>query len=386
VAKGCPKWSHARKSPLSCIPSGTALHHASRRGQPEIIHLLCAASACVSAVDERGRTALHAAAGENESEACVALISHGAQCEAECALEATPLIEAIEQGHAACAAALLQHGARVDALDPLSLAGLGALVGPDGEAASAPAEGLADSTLDGLPLEFAQQAARMAPVLRRLLVENAPPSQASVRAVLRASGLPLNAQTAAWRNLARPSSELLMRRPALDAAACAALRAAIDEACEGDAASEDSVDGLREFQLNLTSSRLRTIIGATALRELTIELPARFLALSVAPGAPPPASLHPYQIFARRYSAATRPWFTFHSDVATLTANVALCSDAAHQGGKLLALFEGAVHEIARSEGEATVHPSTLLHGVTRMRGGARYSLLLFFSSSGVHP
>ena len=70
--------------------TGTALHHASWRGQPEVIHLLCAARACVRVVDERGRTALHAAAGEGEGAACVALLSHGAQCEAECVLEATP--------------------------------------------------------------------------------------------------------------------------------------------------------------------------------------------------------------------------------------------------------------------------------------------------------
>ena len=296
--------------------TGTALHHASWRGQPEVIHLLCAARACVRVVDERGRTALHAAAGEGEGAACVALLSHGAQCEAECVLEATPLLEAVEQGHAACAAALLQHGARADELDLLSLAALRALVGPDGQAAvnSAPAVGSPDehAMLAGLPLEFAEQATRMAPVLRRLLVANAPPSQASARAVLRASGLPLDDQTAAWRDLARPSSELLMRAPALDAAACAALRAATDEACvtEGGAASEDSVDGLREYQLNLTSSQLGAIVGASALRELTVELPARFLTVSAAPGAPPPAPLRPYQIFARRYSATTRPWLS----------------------------------------------------------------------------
>ena len=40
------------------------------------------------------------------------------------------------------------------------------------------------------------------------------------------------------------------------------------------------------------------------------------------------------------------------------------------------------VHEIARAEGDATVHSSGLLHGVTRMRRGTRYSMIMFFSSS----
>lgn len=35
---------------------------------------------------------------------------------------------------------------------------------------------------------------------------------------------------------------------------------------------------------------------------------------------------------------------------------------------------------LERGEGEATVHPSELLHGVTRMRGGGvRYSLIVFY-------
>ena len=68
-------------------------------------------------------------------------------------------------------------------------------------------------------------------------------------------------------------------------------------------------------------------------------------------------------------------------DSAALTANVALADDDGHEGGRLLALVGGeGLFAIERSEGEATVHPSDLLHGVTRMRGGAaRYSLIVFY-------
>ena len=42
--------------------------------------------------------------------------------------------------------------------------------------------------------------------------------------------------------------------------------------------------------------------------------------------------------------------------------------------------YAGHVQRIARAEGEATLHASTLLHGVSRMAGdGVRYSLILFF-------
>jgi hypothetical protein len=62
-----------------------------------------------------------------------------------------------------------------------------------------------------------------------------------------------------------------------------------------------------------------------------------------------------------------------------LTVNVALADDASFEGGRLLALFDGQVRAVERAQGEATVHPATLLHGVGRMTGGVRYSLILFF-------
>ena len=89
------------------------------------------------------------------------------------------------------------------------------------------------------------------------------------------------------------------------------------------------------------------------------------------------------QTFIRRYAAAGRPWFTFHRDKGPLTVNVALADDACHRGGRLLGLVEGEVRVIERCEGEATVHLSTLLHGVSRtLPGGkceARYALIVFY-------
>ena len=37
-----------------------------------------------------------------------------------------------------------------------------------------------------------------------------------------------------------------------------------------------------------------------------------------------------------------------------------------------------------RDEGEATVHPSTVLHAVTCMTSGTRYSLIVFFHEAAV--
>ena len=92
-------------------------------------------------------------------------------------------------------------------------------------------------------------------------------------------------------------------------------------------------------------------------------------------------------VFIRRYTAETRPFIAFHCDGAAATVNVALSSSADEDtsddaaGGVLLCLHSGKVAPERRREGEATVHPSGLLHGVTSLRrhSPARYSMIMFF-------
>ena len=85
------------------------------------------------------------------------------------------------------------------------------------------------------------------------------------------------------------------------------------------------------------------------------------------------------EMFVRRYSVDTRPWNPFHTDAYELTVNIALSADDAHGGGVLLGVNGGQVQPIVRGEGGATVHSSKLLHAVSRMTKGTRYSLILFF-------
>ena len=44
-----------------------------------------------------------------------------------------------------------------------------------------------------------------------------------------------------------------------------------------------------------------------------------------------------------------------------------------------MGLFADAVQLVEREEGEVTVHAKGLLHGITRMRSGVRYSLIIFY-------
>ncbi len=87
----------------------------------------------------------------------------------------------------------------------------------------------------------------------------------------------------------------------------------------------------------------------------------------------------PSEIFVRRYTPHTRPWFPFHKDRSETTVNVAISDDADHAGGRLVCIYAGEVRRIERREGDATVHPSSLFHAVSRMTRGARYSLIIFF-------
>ena len=65
----------------------------------------------------------------------------------------------------------------------------------------------------------------------------------------------------------------------------------------------------------------------------------------------------------------------FHRDPTHATVNVALNSDAQFEGGRLMYVADGRVVCPARAAGSAIVHDSTLVHAVSTLRGGARYSL-----------
>jgi len=174
---------------------------------------------------------------------------------------------------------------------------------------------------------------------------------------------------------------------ALDAAGCASLRNAVDASRSFEA---DSVDAMPEHQLDLTRAELEVYLGPSAVAALW-KLPRRLLSQrasgvpgehadeATGPSWMSPRPSHRVQIFVRRYSRDSRPWIGFHCDACEATVNVALASDEAHEGGRLMVALNDGVTELTRAMGEATVHPSSILHAVSAMKAGVRYSLLLFF-------
>jgi len=223
-----------------------------------------------------------------------------------------------------------------------------------------------------VPADFAVQGERMPYVVRRLLVHGDQPSSVHVQELLDS----LKIARRVCPELADATGCDVLRAPkVITQEGCAALRRAVD--IERSTA-KDSVDRAAEHQRNVTAIELGQLIGVEVVQRLW-QLPIEFHIGQIFQR----VEHFRVEAFIRRYSIDTRPWNGFHKDSAAVTVNVALADDVAHGGGRLLAVFDGAVQHILRHEGEATVHTSTLLHAVTSMTWGVRYSLILFFHHVG---
>ena len=205
----------------------------------------------------------------------------------------------------------------------------------------------------------------MPATLRALLADGAPPSSVCASELREAlPHLPLSMPMGV-------AGDVLQKPNLIGRAGCAALRAALDAGCDQQG---DSVDGAPDYQLNLSADQLRMHIGAECMSALA----ALARELDVQRGGSGRRELPLVEAFVRRYTANTRPFHPFHQDRAAITVNVALTDDGAHGGGVLIGLFDDGARAFERAEGTATVHLSRIVHGVTRMTRGVRYSLICF--------
>jgi len=219
--------------------------------------------------------------------------------------------------------------------------------------------------VDELPCAYQEAAAAFPAVLRDILLKGVTDCAADdLRAAL--STLPLSLPVGR-------AVDVLQRPALLPPATCAQLRAVADLHA-GTGGERDTVDGAADHQVNLTGEELTTLLG----REQVDAILAAGRELDLHCGGSGHRALPLVEAFVRRYTAATRPWHPFHQDRAAVTVNCALSDDRAHCGGRLVGLFEDGVEAFERSEGTATVHRSCIVHGVTRMQSGTRYSLICF--------
>lgn len=199
------------------------------------------------------------------------------------------------------------------------------------------------------------------PATRRFLLDHAEPGSASAEELALIAGHGRGGGDA---------GQLAVREAMLTREQCAALIGHLEAHLTAIVA--DTVDGLPEYQVNLSPAELRALTGEAACRAL-LDLPQTLGGATMAG----PARL---DIFVRKYSPETRRYISFHSDRCTVTANIALSDDAAVEGGRLLALHRGRLEQVRRDAGTALLHAGDLVHGVSRIERGARYSLILFFS------
>jgi len=122
----------------------------------------------------------------------------------------------------------------------------------------------------------------------------------------------------------------------------------LDAQCNGDA----------DLKLPLTEDELGHLIGLHNTQRLGSLLPHGF-----------------NQIYLRR-CAAHGKYVGFHLDQALWTLQIPLNHPHEYQGGKLVyATKEGRFVCPHRAAGTGTLHDGFMLHGVTKLQSGVRYSL-----------
>ena len=353
------------------VRGDTPLHCAAWAGDTECMRLLLDSRARVDARGHEGESALRVAATRGHEAAVRCLLDeYDADADARADDGGTPLLAAACNGAPAAVCRILrQRGAATLTAD--EVAPLRAVRQAGAESAGARAAELTPRLSDA----WLARAHALPPWSRRVLVFGDPPERVPAAAVLMeatAGGLATD-RLDVWRQIASTfrtadlDQTVLTVRGALAPSACAALRAAVDR---NGALHEDTVDLLPNHDWPMSYADLEATVGTAAASGL-VGLAERFHTARQ-----PRAG----RIFARRYSPSgdDQPWTSFHHDAAHTTVNVALTSDADFDGGDLLGLCAGAVRRLPRSEGDATVHTSSLVHGVTRMTRGVRYSLIIF--------
>lgn len=206
------------------------------------------------------------------------------------------------------------------------------------------------------------------PAVRRFLINGEDPRSATIEEVQRIRNHGLAPAT-------EGAGDLLRSLPALNEQQCALLRQFADDHMT--AVTADSVDDYPEYQVNLSIPILSELIGSDTVERL-LRLPERI-------GAPNSAAIDELycsiDCILRIYSIDTRPYIAFHSDICHYTVNISLSSEGDFQGGDLLAVVGENLQLIPKKAGLATIHSSQIVHGVSRITSGLRYSLILFFTA-----
>ena len=225
---------------------------------------------------------------------------------------------------------------------------------------------------------FCQQARTLPHSARRVLFSN---DTVDTDELLEELPLADNVRHAVRRSCHSERSPILHRSSVLAPSAVAAVRRALDAHLE----QQENIDS--EFKLRLERLQLDAIIGAAAARSLWA-IPSEYAAQRHGSGTDQFTSgdLQAAVVWVKLYSPETRPFNELHTDSSALTINVALSDDDDCEGGALLACDGGGMRAIRRRAGDATTHGADVLHGVSNVVAGQRYSLLVFIGREAILP
>jgi len=122
---------------------------------------------------------------------------------------------------------------------------------------------------------------------------------------------------------------------------------------------ESRYQGEMDLKYKLKSSELISLIGEPAFNKL-VEIYGH----------------SPNEIWLRRvHSNGPHQGINWHIDQSYFTMQVALNGDSEFQGGKLVFVGNGKIFIPKREAGTATVHGCKVVHAVTPLKSGPRYSL-----------
>lgn len=203
------------------------------------------------------------------------------------------------------------------------------------------------------------------PVVRRFLIDNAEPATATPEEIqlIRQHGL----QQQDYRQ-----TRVVDQVPVLSAQQCSQLKAYLDRHIT--AVVPDSVDGYPEYQVNLSIAQLTALLNQETLDKL-LNLPSL---LHDGQSEGENETLQ-FNLFLRIYSVQTRPYIAFHSDICTYTCVIALNDHQEFSGGQFLMMADDDQLRIAPwKTGHAVLHAGNLIHGVSNIYEGKRYSLVVF--------
>jgi len=117
-----------------------------------------------------------------------------------------------------------------------------------------------------------------------------------------------------------------------------------------------------DFKLNITNEVLLQIIGDETFQKL----------ISLYNGN--------YNTIYIRKVTGNNSLIDFHKDYSKRTMKIALNSPPEFEGGDLVYLSNGLIHKLDNLQGTITIHNNDIIHGVTPITKGTRYSLFILYT------